>query len=48
MGEVIDVAKKTTTVNKSARTGKFVSDSTLKKSPGTAYKQRVKRGSKKS
>jgi hypothetical protein len=38
-------AKKT--VNKSAKTGKFVKDSTMKKSPPTTYKQTVKKSGKK-
>ncbi len=29
-------------VNKSAKTGKFVSNNTVKKNPGTTYKQTVK------
>ena len=29
-------------VNKSAKTGKFVSDNTVKKNPSTTYKQTVK------
>jgi hypothetical protein len=29
-------------VNKSAKTGKFVSSNTVKKNPGTTYKQTVK------
>lgn len=29
-------------VNKSAKTGKFVSNNTAKKNPGTTYKQTVK------
>lgn len=29
------------TVNKSAKTGRFVSTTTVKKSPGTTYKQTV-------
>lgn len=45
--EVIHMAKKTTTVNKSAKTGKFVSDSAVKKSPSTTYKQTVPKSSKK-
>lgn len=34
-------------VNKSAKTGRFVSDETVKKNPGTTYKQTVKKGGKK-
>lgn len=45
--EVNDMAKKTTTVNKSAKTGKFVSDGAIKKSPSTTYKQTVPKGGKK-
>lgn len=29
------------TVNKSAKTGRFVSNNTVKKNPGTTYKQTV-------
>lgn len=32
------------TVNKSAKTGKFVSNETVKKNPSTTYKQTVKKG----
>jgi hypothetical protein len=32
------------TVNKSASTGKFVSDKSVKNSPKTTYKQTVKKG----
>jgi len=32
------------TVNKSSKTGKFVSNSTVKKNPSTTYKQTVKKG----
>lgn len=39
--EVISVAK---TVNKSATTGKFVSNKTVKNNPKTTYKQTVKKG----
>jgi hypothetical protein len=35
-------------VNKSAKTGKFVKDSTVKKSPSTTYRQTVKKPRKKS
>lgn len=35
------------TVNKSAKTGKFVKDSALKKSPSTTYKQTVNKSGKK-
>ena len=38
-------AKKT--VNKSAKTGRFVTDNTVKKSPSTTYKQTVKKSGKK-
>ena len=38
-------AKKT--VNKSAKTGKFVKDITVKKSPSTTYKQTIKKSGKK-
>lgn len=31
-------------VNKSAKTGKFVSNKAVKKSPSTTYKQTVKKG----
>jgi len=34
-------------VNKSAKTGKFVKDSTVKKSPSTTYRQTVKKSGKK-
>ncbi len=37
----------TKTVNKSAKTGQFVKESAVKKSPNTTYKQTVKSGSKK-
>jgi hypothetical protein len=40
--------KKTTkTVNKSAKTGRFVSNSTVQKNPRTTYKQTVKKSGKK-
>ena len=32
------------TVNKSAKTGKFVSNSTVKKNPSTTYKQTTRQG----
>ena len=35
------------TVNKSAKTGKFVKDSMVKKSPSTTYKQTIKKSGKK-
>ena len=35
------------TVNKSAKTGKFVKSSTVKKSPSTTYKQTVRKSGKK-
>ncbi len=38
---------KTKTVNKSAVSGRFVSNSQVKKSPNTTYKQTVKKGKKK-
>lgn len=31
-------------VNKSAKTGRFVKNSTVKKSPSTTYKQTIKKG----
>jgi hypothetical protein len=31
-------------VNKSAKTGRFVKNSTVKKNPSTTYKQTVKKG----
>jgi len=31
-------------VNKSAKTGKFVSNSTVKKSPSTTYRQTTRKG----
>lgn len=44
------MAKKATkTINKSAKTGKFVSEKQLKKNPDTTYKQKIvlKKGSAK-
>lgn len=38
-------AKKT--VNKSAKTGKFIKDSALKKNPSTTYKQTIKKSGRK-
>ncbi len=35
-------------VNKSAKTGKFVKSTTVKKNPSTTYKQTVKKSGKKS
>lgn len=37
----------TTKVNKSAKTGRFVKTSTVKKSPSTTYRQTVKKGGRK-
>jgi hypothetical protein len=34
------------TVNKSAKTGRLVKSTTVKKNPSTTYKQTVKKGSK--
>lgn len=34
-------------VNKSAKTGRFVKTTTVKKSPSTTYRQTVKKGGKK-
>lgn len=34
---------KTSTVNKSAKTGQFVSDRQVKQSPSTTYKQTIKK-----
>jgi len=39
----LDMAR---TVNKSAKTGKFVKSTTVKKNPSTTYKQTVKKSSK--
>lgn len=40
-GRGIEMAK---TVNKSAKTGRFVKSTTVQKNPGTTYKQTVKKG----